>query len=68
MMIAMENALQLFDLPPANETSKVAKTLAIVQFHRNYMQQVFAPDRKLTQRTGVDKYETIKFMSSVCDK
>lgn len=48
LMIGMENALNLVELPPpGDENSQIAKTLAIVNFHRKYMQQVFREDRFL---------------------
>jgi hypothetical protein len=61
LLIGMENALALVDLPPVDETSQVVNTLAIVNFHCKFMQCVFADEKtlKMKQKTGFDKKETI---------
>lgn len=46
----------------------VEKTVAMILFHRNYMASVFKADKYIAKCTGVDKRETIQFMSGYCDR
>lgn len=47
LMIGMENNLQFVDLPPNSEDNCIPRTLAMIQFHRNYMANVFKQDKKI---------------------
>lgn len=55
-------------MPPEKEASMVEKTVAMILFHRNYMASVFKADKYIAKCTGVDKRETIQFMSGYCDR
>jgi|LakMenE18May11ns_1017448.scaffolds.fasta_scaffold7949043_1 hypothetical protein len=60
-MLGLENNLQFVDLPTQDNT--VSKTLCMINYHRNYMANVFNKDKKIPPYSGVDKKEVISMMS-----
>jgi hypothetical protein len=73
MLIPMENAIKFIqqegvDRPEAN-TSNDGKTLAVLEFQRNYMKHVFSPDAaRLSSEMPTDEKWKETFRNQVVDK